>query len=232
MATVGKCENQIYIPEIGSCDECDIFEQRLTQAENDIDTLEGNVTNLQNGLTEAQDDISDLQDDVIHKQNELTAGSNITIDENNVISARGFVNTFGRELEMSVNPWSSGECVVTGSDDYMVFLIVQRHGTTPGVYEDPMIGCLHNGYIWASLATGNEDSTNYTQTIRTFSARTNGDTWTMRFAKEVSHRAGSDHGAGSDDYIVKIIGLIPKPDAVISESVVGTAIVGASPVGG
>jgi hypothetical protein len=54
-------DDSIYLPASGSCDECEQFEQRLTAVE----------------------------DEMPNKQDKLTAGTNITIDSNNVISATG-----------------------------------------------------------------------------------------------------------------------------------------------
>lgn len=309
---IRTCENQVYIPPTESCNECDVFESRLTQAEQDIDALESG------------------------KQDKLTAGDNIAI-EGNVISATGIdpgyrcveatielyngavttvsnqAGTYGeidnlpilaqtlivifedesytlyrkdqngvpcygdlaeqgsnpfvydeipfgiryngddtwllftpeagtyslsmveydanvmttpcfeaavnsvtgkqdvelyRELDMSVNPWSSGECEVTGANDYLLFIIVQRHGDTPGVGEQAMLGLQNNGYVWASNISTTANTKD--QYIRTFSAQTSGDTWTMRWCEELNHQAGTTHAAGSDDSIVKVIGLIPR----------------------
>lgn len=79
------CGNQIYIPDIESCDECDQFEARIERAENDIDSLESSLAN---------------------KQDKLTAGDNITIEGNeisaNLSSKQDKLRLIEPELEFTV----------------------------------------------------------------------------------------------------------------------------------
>ena len=69
------------LTRINLTDNADIrvVDNNFTKVKNAIDDVESNIT-------ENSQDISDLQTD---KQDKLTAGTNITIDNNNVISATG-----------------------------------------------------------------------------------------------------------------------------------------------
>lgn len=75
-------------------------EQDIVDIDDRIDTVEENITNLNERVEDVEEDVADLDDrttineaDIIdlqdNKQDKLTAGTNITIDADNVISAAG-----------------------------------------------------------------------------------------------------------------------------------------------
>lgn len=80
------CGNQVYVPSVAPCDECDQFEARLDRAESDIDSLENSLKN---------------------KQNKLIAGDYITIDGNeisaNLSSKQDKIRLTAPEIEITVN---------------------------------------------------------------------------------------------------------------------------------
>lgn len=127
----------------------------------------------------------------------------------NSVKGRQEIELF-RELPMSVNPWSSGDCVVDGASEYLIYIVIQRYTNGTNNYDDSLIVTRNtdNGYLYGSLLTGSVNNLN--QTSRTFSAIAHGDVWTMRFANQLLHTASSTHDAGQNCSIVKIIGAIPK----------------------
>lgn len=109
-----------------------------------------------------------------------------------------FISLFNKELDMTVSPWTSGNCEVTNSSKYSVFIIIQNG--------EPIIAIRNDNDIIGfsvSIATGNSEY------VKAFKATTNSDTWTLSYSNQLTHTASSSHDAGTSQSVTKIIGLIP-----------------------
>ena len=116
------------------------------------------------------------------------------------IQILNFISLFNKDLTMSVNPWSTGDCVVANSSKYSIFVLMQS--------TVPVIAVRYNNSIVGFSVIKLSDS--YGQNIRTFQAVANGDTWTMTGgAHALAHNASSTHGSGLDQSITAIRGLVP-----------------------
>lgn len=67
--------------------EVDEIQADITSINGDITTISNTVDTLQTGVQSNTENITNLQNALPNKQDKLTAGDNITINENNVISA-------------------------------------------------------------------------------------------------------------------------------------------------
>ncbi len=109
---------------------------------------------------------------------------------------------FGKTL-WSGTAWSSGSKVIQDSDKYVAYIIVQNGNPILALRDGTMV----NGFA----ITGN--TTNATQYIRTFRATvSNETTWTLGWAKQLTHTASNNHNAGENHSITKVVGLIPSAD--------------------
>lgn len=116
-----------------------------------------------------------------------------------------FLALWNQELTMSNQNWSSGNCTVTNSSKYCVFLVSQANSDVL-VYKNP-----EGTYVEGSKASGNATSGNYNQYIRTFNASVSGDVWTLNWAKQLTHSTSSTyHTSGTTQAITRVVGLIPK----------------------
>lgn len=150
--------------------------------------------------------------------NILDSALSYIADHINKASTNDFTLMMNRELQMSVNPWGSGTCVVTGSTNYDIFIMYTSNG-------ESLLGIRNNSNkidIFA-LYTTSANTTHYTK-----AARINGETdsWTYTYnIKALGHGSASNHGTiGANENIVKIIGLIPKQDVIPDTSEVYTPI--------
>ena len=116
------------------------------------------------------------------------------------IKILSFISLFDKELTMSVNPWSTGDCVVSDSSKYSIFMLVQS--TVPVI-------AIRNGNSIIGFSVIKLSDSNG-QNIRTFQAVANGDIWTMTGgAHALVHNPSSTHGSGLDQSITAIRGLVP-----------------------
>ena len=133
------------------------------------------------------------------------------VQANPVEYVNDYTMMMNRQLEMSVNPWSSGTCSITGISNYDVIKVIQGG-------EQPLIGLRRQGtsatqafyYLFSIIPTS---ASHYTKGgIIT----TNGDSCT--FNKNIvvlNHAPNSNHGAlGGAEAIIKVIGLIPRHDTI------------------
>lgn len=114
-----------------------------------------------------------------------------------------FCSLFGRELTMSVSSWSSGNCTVTNSSKYLAYILMQ------------------DGYPIIAVRDGtrivgtNVTQSNGTQYVRTFSATTSDDVWTMAWARQLTHNATGNHSGNTGQAITKVVGLVPIVGGVV-----------------
>lgn len=124
MARLSTCGDKgVSIPQEGVCDECAVFENRLEDLEDSMQVAQDNLQTLNDCCETVQDDIESMQgvdtalgnrvsiveNSLDGKQDQLTAGLNITINDN-VISATNtdpldFVYPVG-SIYMSINSTS------------------------------------------------------------------------------------------------------------------------------
>ena len=117
------------------------------------------------------------------------------------IKILSFISLFDRELTMSVTPWSSGNCTITDSSKYAAFIIT--------VNSYPIIAIRDGDLISGFSVTASASLEN----IRSFSARTNGDIWTLSYSYSLRHTASGSHNAMEDSTtysISKVVGLVPS----------------------
>lgn len=96
--------------------------------------------------------------------------------------------------------WTSGSITVPNTSNYRIFLVIQG---------GQVVQCIRRFtglYIDGSAIIG---ATNGSQFIKSFSASINGNTWTYRWANEITHTPSSNHStATTGQAITEIYGLL------------------------
>lgn len=99
--------------------------------------------------------------------------------------------------------WSSGSITINETSNYNSFLVYVDNSQDP-------IPCYFNGSkttIVGSIILGSGNNNN--QYAKVFRANVSGTIWTLDYARELGHNASSNHNAGSNKTIYKIVGLEP-----------------------
>lgn len=116
----------------------------------------------------------------------------------NILNA--IINPFGKNLTLSNSNWTSGNCTVSGSSKYLVFLVYIGDQMCLAYRSDSHI----YGY-GASAASGG------TVWERSLDISVNGDVWTYNYTSVIGHFPSSNHSSAiTGSKIAKVIGLVPN----------------------
>lgn len=169
------------------------------------ETITGLLSNLTTtSKTNLVSAINELDSD---KQDTLVSGTNIkTINGNSIVGSGDLdISVTGvdtRYATLWTGTWSSGSITVPNADKYYSFLVYVDGSRDPiPCYRDG------NGNILGSVVLGSaSNSNNY---VKIFRAGISGTTLTLNYARELAHYVSSNHNAGENKTIYKIVGLDP-----------------------
>lgn len=130
------------------------------------------------------------------KQNEMSSALNAVYER---------LKLFDQQLEMSVNPWTSGSCTVVGSNKYRMFMGVVNSGGS----SFPMLIVRLNTALIGDVIYTNTTAGSYNQYSMSLRATISGDVWTMQAARQITHVGTGNHGGGLDLTVTSIRGMIP-----------------------
>ena len=185
-------ENIIDSSAVESTDEFTALQEALQEA-SDIDTK----------IATVKQEAQTYTDNAILSAIQGLIQSKITPLEGRVTAIEQWLSKVAVQLTMSVTPWSSGTCTVTGASDYSLFVVIMGNNNPIIVIKKS------DGSLWGFNNSGRAD-TNYSQYTLSFYAESQGDVWTWVLGRSLTHQQSAGHNAGGEQTVVEVWGLLPN----------------------